>query len=58
MSLIFLSGPITNTDRTVVLALAFGWIMSYRAETLRSGSAITGKVTGVPWVSPMSPSHR
>ena len=57
VSFTFLSGPITNTERTVSVSLAFGWIMSYRSATLRSGSPIIGKFTGVPWVSPMSPSH-
>ena len=28
ISLIFLSGPMMNTDRTVTVSLAFGWIMS------------------------------
>ncbi len=28
ISFTFLSGPITNTDRTVTVSLAFGWIMS------------------------------
>ena len=32
-----------NTERTVSVSLAFGWIMSYRFATLRSGSARIGK---------------
>ena len=47
----------TNTDRTVIVSLAFGWIMSYRPATFRSGSAIIGKFTACPVTSSMSPSH-
>ena len=28
ISLTFLSGPMMNTERTVIVSLAFGWIMS------------------------------
>ena len=54
VSFTLLSGPITNTERTVRVSFALGWIMSYRSETLRSGSAIIGKLTASPWVSSMS----
>ena len=59
MSLTFLSGPITNTLRTVVVSLALGWIIPYRSDTSRSGSAIIGKLGAWPWVSSMSlrPAH-
>src|SRR4249920_2420380 len=50
----FFFGSIMNTDRTVKLSLALGWIMSYRVETLRSASARIGKLTLVFWVSLMS----
>ena len=46
-----------NTERTVSVALAFGWIMSYSSETLRSLSARIGKLTVVDWVSLMSSIH-
>src|SRR3989442_404146 len=57
MSLIFLSGPITNTDRTVMLSAALGWIMSYSMAVFFSGSAIMGKFTVQFWVSLMSLVH-
>src|SRR5438128_7937534 len=57
MSLIFLSGPITNTDRTVMLSAALGWIMSYSMAVFFSGSAIMGKFTVQCCVSLMSFVH-
>src|SRR5690554_5057587 len=54
VALIFLSGPIKNTDLTGAVVDAFGWIMPYSSATLRSGSAITGKFTVVFWVALIS----
>src|SRR5471032_769422 len=54
---IFLFGSITNKERTVRVSLAFGWIRSYRSDTLRSASARIGKLTTVFWVSLMSSIH-
>ncbi|CFN69309.1 Uncharacterised protein [Bordetella pertussis] len=53
----FLAGSITNTERTVRVALALGWIMSYSSDTLRSSSARMGKLTVVDCVSLMSSIH-
>src|SRR5690606_19542197 len=50
----FLSGPMTNTERTVAVADAFGWIISYNSATLRSLSAIIGKSTSQFCVSLIS----
>src|SRR5260221_5458754 len=57
VSFTFLSGPITNTDLTVNLSLTCGWIMSYKFDTLKSGSAMIGKLTCVFCVSLISPIH-
>src|SRR5438445_3013399 len=57
ISLIFLSGPITNTDRTVMLSAALGWILSYSMAVFFSGSAIMGKFTVQCCVSLMSLVH-
>ena len=46
------------TQRTVVVSLAFGWIMPYRSDTVRSGSAISGKLGAWPCVSSMSRDQR
>ena len=54
VSLTFLSGPITKTDRTVAVSSALGWIMPYRSDTDRSASATNGKFGAAPWVSSMS----
>src|SRR5262245_61083288 len=48
----------TNTFRTVVVSAAFGWIIPYRSDTARSGSAIIGKLGARPWVSSMSIDQR
>src|SRR5690606_39972473 len=58
VNLIFLSGPITNTERTVAVADAFGCIISYSSATLRSLSAMIGKSTSAFWVSLISLIHR
>src|SRR5689334_17892790 len=50
-------GSMTKSERTVAVALAFGWIMSYKVETLRSASAMMGKLTLVFCVSLMSLIH-
>ncbi len=42
VSLIRLSGPMTNTERTVEVSEALGWIIPYSVETVRSTSAIIG----------------
>src|SRR5258707_10998446 len=54
VSLTFLSGPIMNTERTVALSSALGWIMSYAMATFRSESAMIGKFMVQDWVSLMS----
>src|SRR4051794_22026674 len=46
-----------NTLRTVALASELGWIMSYSVATLRSASAMIGRLTVVFWVSLMSLIH-
>ena len=46
-----------NTLRTVIDGSASGCTMSYRFDTLRSGSAMTGKFSAWPWVSSMSFAH-
>src|SRR6202034_2391299 len=45
ISLIFLAGSITNSERTVAVVLALGWIRSYSSLTLRSASAMIGNLT-------------
>ncbi|MCY1376502.1 hypothetical protein D9M69_639950 [compost metagenome] len=50
----FFFGSMMNSERTVRVSLAFGWIMSYSWETLRSPSARIGKLTVVDCVSLMS----
>src|SRR5216684_5519164 len=66
MSLIFLSGPTTNTVRTVALLAAVrpsqlspasAGSMSYSFATFSSGSPIIGNVTLWPCVSSMSAAH-
>jgi hypothetical protein len=56
--LTLLSGAMMNTERTVAVSLAFGWIMSYFVAIDRSGSAIIGKFTSAPVTSLMSPAQR
>src|SRR5690554_1009395 len=53
----FLFGSMMNTERTVAVVLALGWIMSYKVDTLRSSSARMGYSTLVFWVSLMSSIH-
>src|SRR5690554_5310382 len=53
----FLFGSITNSERTVRVLSALGWIMSYSLATLLSWSAMIGKLTLQPWVSLMSLIH-
>src|SRR5690606_22730815 len=53
----FLFGSMMNSERTVRVSLALGWIRSYRSETLRSASAMIGKLTAVFCVSLMSSIH-
>src|SRR5690554_320388 len=54
----FLFGSIINSERTVRVSLALGWIRSYNWDTLRSASAMMGKVTWVFWVSLISSIQR
>ena len=65
--LIFLSGPMRNTDRTVALSAAVlpseesptaAGNMSYILATLRLSSAMMGKFSGVPARSSMSEAQR
>src|SRR5690606_39570773 len=53
----FLFGSMTNSERTVRVSLALGWIRSYSSDTVRSASARIGKFTRVFWVSLMSSIH-
>ena len=58
ISRIFFAGSMTNSERTVSVAFAFGWIMSYSIDTFRSASAMIGKLTRVFCVSLMSSIQR
>ena len=54
LSFTFLSGPMTNTERTVRVLSALGWIISYFLAISPVVSAISGKLSVAPWVSRMS----
>ncbi len=60
MALIFLSGPIMNTDLTVALSIAVlpsDVEPSVYLAIFNSGSPIIGKFTLLPWVSSISIAH-